>query len=169
MKDRLTKEINYWDHRAEELKLQEQAGKPNARLNSERRASGPICSRGGLQKRIEELKLEAQISPLPPVVLGGFVVVPKGLLLAMTGAAAQTLTVTKNEILCLLNTPEDFILAIVEFVEGGAYRVHYARSPSSESRTSTSRASTTTTPNCWRGREAVVSAQVRAEGKGRPW
>ena len=34
VKDRLTKEITYWDHRAEELKLQEQAGKPNARLNS---------------------------------------------------------------------------------------------------------------------------------------
>jgi hypothetical protein len=28
VKDRLTKEINYWDHRAEELKLQEQAGRP---------------------------------------------------------------------------------------------------------------------------------------------
>ena len=27
VKDRLTKEISYWDHRAEELKHQEQAGK----------------------------------------------------------------------------------------------------------------------------------------------
>ena len=34
VKDRLAKEINYWDHRAEELKLQEQAGKTGARLNS---------------------------------------------------------------------------------------------------------------------------------------
>ncbi|TIP81962.1 MAG: RNA helicase, partial [Mesorhizobium sp.] len=34
VKDRLTKEINYWDHRAEQLKLQEQSGKVNARLNS---------------------------------------------------------------------------------------------------------------------------------------
>ena len=34
VKDRLTKEIIYWDHRAEDLKLQEQAGQPNARLNS---------------------------------------------------------------------------------------------------------------------------------------
>ena len=31
VKDRLTKEIAYWDHRAEEVRLQEQAGKPNAR------------------------------------------------------------------------------------------------------------------------------------------
>src|SRR5205823_748995 len=35
VKDRLTKEITYWDHRAEDLKLQERAGKPNAKLNSE--------------------------------------------------------------------------------------------------------------------------------------
>src|SRR6185312_1990186 len=28
VKDRLTKEITYWDHRAEQLKTQEQAGKP---------------------------------------------------------------------------------------------------------------------------------------------
>ncbi len=34
VKDRLTKEISYWDHRAEQLKVQEQSGKPNARLNS---------------------------------------------------------------------------------------------------------------------------------------
>lgn len=35
VKERLTKEISYWDHRSEDLKLQEQAGKPNARLNSD--------------------------------------------------------------------------------------------------------------------------------------
>ena len=35
VKDRLTKEITYWDHRAEQLKLQEQAGKAGARLNSQ--------------------------------------------------------------------------------------------------------------------------------------
>src|SRR5690606_15184225 len=35
VKDRLTKEINYWDRRAEDLKLQEQAGRHNARLNSQ--------------------------------------------------------------------------------------------------------------------------------------
>jgi hypothetical protein len=30
LKDRLTKEITYWDHRAEQLKLQEQAGNAGA-------------------------------------------------------------------------------------------------------------------------------------------
>ncbi|HNT54209.1 MAG TPA: helicase-related protein, partial [Anaerolineaceae bacterium] len=34
VRQRLMREISYWDHRAEELKLQEQAGKPNARMNS---------------------------------------------------------------------------------------------------------------------------------------
>ena len=47
VKDRLTKEITYWDHRAEQLKLQEQAGKPNARLNSAKPASVPTSCRGG--------------------------------------------------------------------------------------------------------------------------
>jgi len=42
---------------------------------------------------------------------------------------AQTITVTKNEILYSLNKPEDFILAIVEFLDGGAHRVHYIRQP----------------------------------------
>src|SRR3990167_4686038 len=35
VKDRLTKEITYWDHRDAELQLQEQAGRTNARLNSQ--------------------------------------------------------------------------------------------------------------------------------------
>jgi hypothetical protein len=43
---------------------------------------------GRLQKRLEELKLEAQISPLPPVVLGGLLVVPMGLIRAMVGQPA---------------------------------------------------------------------------------
>src|SRR5579875_1950744 len=81
--DRLTKEIAYWDHRAEELRLQEQAGKPNAQLNSQeaRRRADELAAR--LEKRMEQLELEAQISPLPPVVMGGFVVVPAGLLARM--------------------------------------------------------------------------------------
>ncbi len=87
VKDRLTKEIAYWDHRAEQLKLQEQAGRPNARLNSgeaRKRADG---LQARLQKRLEDLRLEAQISPLPPVVLGGVLVVPVGLLARLGGRA----------------------------------------------------------------------------------
>ena len=194
VKDRLTKEIGYWDHHAEELKLQEQAGKANARLNSQeaRRRADELQAR--LQKRMEQLDLEAQISALPPVALGGLVVVPGGLLAQLTGrtlpdlsqpvdtqvwaararaivmdverhlgfepvdreyeklgydvenrdlrtgrlrflevkgraSGAATVTVTKNEILYSLNKPEDFILAIVEFLPGDAHRVHYVRQP----------------------------------------
>lgn len=85
VKDRLTKEINYWDHRAEDLKAQEQAGKLNARLNSDEARKRADALQARLEKRMEELKLEAQISPLPPVVLGGLLVIPMGLVSAMTG------------------------------------------------------------------------------------
>lgn len=85
VKDRLTKEITYWDHRAEELKLQEQAGKPNARLNSGEARKRADALQTRLQKRLAELKLEAQISPLPPVVLGGLLVVPMGLISVIKG------------------------------------------------------------------------------------
>ena len=90
VKERLTKEITYWDHRAEELKLQERAGNPNAKLNSGEARKRADLLQGRLQKRLEELKLEAQISPLPPVALGGFLVVPIGLINAIAGRPGFT-------------------------------------------------------------------------------
>jgi hypothetical protein len=42
---------------------------------------------------------------------------------------AETITVTRNEILYSLNKPDDFILAIVEFLDGDSHRVHYIRQP----------------------------------------
>jgi hypothetical protein len=139
------------------------------------------------------LDREAQLSALPPVVLGGLVVVPIGLLARMTGRPlaltqpsdthasaargraivmeverglgfeptdreheklgydiesrdagtgrlrflevkgratdANIINVTKNEILYSLNKPEDFILAIVEFLRSEGHRVHYLRRP----------------------------------------
>ena len=42
---------------------------------------------------------------------------------------ADTVTVTKNEILTSLNKPDDFILAMVEFLDGETHRVHYLRRP----------------------------------------
>ncbi|HSV91538.1 MAG TPA: DUF3883 domain-containing protein, partial [Desulfobacterales bacterium] len=44
-------------------------------------------------------------------------------------AGADDITVTRNEILYSLNKPDDFILAIVEFTDGGTERVHYLRRP----------------------------------------
>ena len=194
VKERLTKEITYWDHRTEELKLQEQAGKPNAKLNSGEARKRADLLQGRLQKRLEDLRLEGQISPLPPIVLGGMLVVPIGLIRSMQGttgsmstvavdtqasgararavimeverslgfdptdreleklgydiesritgtgklrfievkgrvAGAPTITVTRNEILYSLNKPEDFILAIVEFLDESTHKVHYLRQP----------------------------------------
>ena len=85
VKDRLTKEIAHWDHRAEQLRLQEQAGKAGARLNSgeARRRADEMQSR--LERRLAELDSEAQISAQPPVVIGGCAVVPIGLLARMSG------------------------------------------------------------------------------------
>ncbi|HEY3999243.1 MAG TPA: helicase-related protein [Candidatus Xenobia bacterium] len=96
VKDRLTKEITYWDHRAEELKHQEQAGKPNAKLNSGEARKRADTLQARLQKRLQDLRLEAQISPLPPTVLGGVLVVPLGLLTAMRGGAAPAASVSVN-------------------------------------------------------------------------
>src|SRR5262249_44158431 len=66
VKDRLTTEINYWDHRAAQLKDQELAGKVNARLNSglARLRADELTAR--LQKRLAELEEERRLSPLPP-------------------------------------------------------------------------------------------------------
>ena len=48
-------------------------------------AGGPIRYGLGLTRGYRNCKLEAKISPLPPVVLGGLLVVPQGLVDAMAG------------------------------------------------------------------------------------
>ena len=88
VKERLTKEIAYWDHRAADLHSQEQAGKANARLNSSEARRRADDLQGRLQKRMDDIQRERQLSPLPPVVLGGVLVVPSGLLKKMGGAAS---------------------------------------------------------------------------------
>ena len=85
VKDRLTKEINYWDHRANELKAQELAVRVNARLNSAKARQRADELEVRLRKRLEELEQERRLSPLPPVVMGGALIVPAGLLSRLTG------------------------------------------------------------------------------------
>ena len=179
VKERLVKEITYWDHRATELKAEEQAGKVNAKINSGRAQARAEELAARLQKRMQELEQERQISPLPPNIIGGALVVPGGLLARLKGVreedpalfamerervekaameavlsleeslgyqatdvskenfgydiesvgpsdgrlrfievkgriqGAQTVTVTRNEILTALNKPDDYILAVV--------------------------------------------------------
>jgi superfamily II DNA or RNA helicase len=80
VKDRLTKEITYWDRRAQEFKEQEQAGKLNAGLNYERAAQRADELAGRLQKRMQELEQEKRLSPLPPVIIGGALIIPAAML-----------------------------------------------------------------------------------------
>ncbi|WP_419942072.1 DUF3883 domain-containing protein [Candidatus Palauibacter sp.] len=80
VKDRLTKEISYWDHRAEDLKLREKAGHANARLNSSEAAKRADQLQARLSQRLEELALERRIAAGTPELLGGLLVVPRGLL-----------------------------------------------------------------------------------------
>ena len=191
VKERLTKEINYWDHRAAELKDRELAGKQSSHLNSglARQRADDLAAR--LQKRLAELEQERKLSPLPPVVIGGALIVPLGLLAKLQGEevpmfaretkrvellamravtkaeealgfkprdmsmqklgwdiessipgtgklrfievkgrviGADTVTVTKNEIMAGLNKPDDFILAVVE-VAGDSTTARYVRRP----------------------------------------
>jgi hypothetical protein len=142
---------------------------------------------------MEEIQRERQLAPLPPVLLGGLLVIPAGLLRAIGGhaalfttptdtqaaaararkivmeierglgfvpvdceteklgydiesaipgtgrlrfievkgrvAGADTVTVTKNEILYSLNKPDNFILAMVAFGADGSHDVRYLRRP----------------------------------------
>ena len=79
VQERLTKEINYWDRRARELRAQERRGKFNARLNSKlaQQRADELAER--LERRKEELALERQVSATPPVIVGGALIVPLGL------------------------------------------------------------------------------------------
>ena len=90
VKERLTAEIQYWDFRAADLKQKEDAGKPNARLNSQMAARRADDLAARLQKRMAELENERKIAPLPPIVIGGALVVPAGLLRQLMGEAPES-------------------------------------------------------------------------------
>ena len=81
VKDRLTKEINYWDKRANDLKLQEEAGKPMAKINSAlaRQRADEFTER--LERRMVELEQELSASlRCRRSVIGGALIIPHGLL-----------------------------------------------------------------------------------------
>jgi hypothetical protein len=88
VKDRLSKEINYWDHRAEELKAQELAGR-TPRLNSGKARQRADELQARLSKRLSDLEQERLVSALPPVVVGGALVIPRGLLMRLSGRPAE--------------------------------------------------------------------------------
>lgn len=197
---RLTREIQYWDARAVELAQKEKAGKINAKLNAQRASQRADELALRKKERLAEIAKERNITPLSPVITGGALVIPRGLLyqlmkkespglfgkgdrkrienagmqavieiekklgyvprdvsaekcgydvesfvpvLKRTQAngnalrfievkgrqkGAETVTVSKNEILTALNRPEEFILAIVE-VDGKATHTIYLQQP----------------------------------------
>lgn len=85
VKERLTAEIQYWDFRAADLKQKEAAGKTNAKLNSTLAARRAEELAARLEKRLSELESEKNISAMPPVIVGGALIIPKGLLYKLTG------------------------------------------------------------------------------------
>lgn len=193
VKDRLSKEIAYWDHQAAQIELREQDGRTHRVSSSEARKRADLLQ-SRLASRMDELSLEENLSSLPPVIVGGAFIVPIGLLESIkegdsrpdqstsstveaatnareivmgierslgfvpidrehdkvgydiesrvpgTGQlrfievkgrinGARSITVTKNEILFSINKPDDYILAIVEFLEDNKHKVHYIREP----------------------------------------
>ena len=194
----MTAEIRYWDFRAIDLREKEAAGKGNQRLTSANAAKRAEELEARMQKRLAELDTERMISAMPPVIVGGSLVIPKGLLQVLTHQAtpdtfsqgdrqaieyagmnavmnierqlgyipkdvsaqkigydveseipqtmqtgdaclrfievkgrvkgATTVTISKNEMLYALNTPNEFILAIVE-VDGTNTKTVYLKKP----------------------------------------
>ena len=80
VKQRMTAEIQYWDFRASDLKQKEAAGKGNQRLTSANAARRAEELEARMQKRLAEIDTERMISAMPPVIVGGSLVIPKGLL-----------------------------------------------------------------------------------------
>jgi SNF2 family DNA or RNA helicase len=86
VRDRLTSQIQYWDHRANQLRDRELEGRlPKSGMNSAKARQRADELQARLKRRLEELEAERQLSPLPPVVSGGALIIPAGLLAAHLG------------------------------------------------------------------------------------
>ncbi len=99
--ERLTREINYWDNRANQLQLRADAGKtPQMNVDRASQRADRIAQR--LESRLAELEAERSLRALPPVVVGGALVVPGGLLRRLTGDAAtaevETFAISRQEV-----------------------------------------------------------------------
>ena len=84
---RLSKEINYWDARADDLRLKELAGKKTrlSASNAQARATDLVER---MDRRRKEIALQRSISGQPPRVRGGVLVIPGGLLKSLKGESA---------------------------------------------------------------------------------
>src|SRR5690606_8564689 len=88
VRQRLTQEINYWDARHAELLDQAAAGR-SLKIKPETAFRRARDLERRLERRLEELAADESLRPLPPVVAGGALVVPQGLLDRLTGKRDQ--------------------------------------------------------------------------------
>jgi len=87
---RLKAEIRYWDHRASQLKERELAGRlPRSGMNSAKARQRADELQDRLKRRLEELDAERQLASSPPVVTGGALIIPAGLLACLQGMDAE--------------------------------------------------------------------------------
>jgi superfamily II DNA or RNA helicase len=79
VRERLNREINYWDARGARLREEERAGR-DQRINAQNAEGTAQRLVDRLHRRQEELARERQITALPPVLKGAALIIPKGLL-----------------------------------------------------------------------------------------
>ncbi|TLM86011.1 helicase-related protein [Pseudarthrobacter sp. NamE5] len=99
VRERLTREINYWDQRAFELNEQERAGKRTRLPASQMRDRAESLARR-LDRRLDDLRKEGDISVRPPRVTGACLVITQGWLDAQIdpqGADARAKETTRVE------------------------------------------------------------------------
>ena len=90
VRERLLSEIQHWDHRANQLKDKELAGKlPRSGMNSAKARQRADELESRLKRRLDELDGERRLASLPPVIAGGALVVPAGLLASLQGTSSD--------------------------------------------------------------------------------
>jgi hypothetical protein len=89
VRDRLTRQVAYWDARAAELREQATAGR-QPKLNPDRAQARADELAARLEARMANLQREEQLSALPPEVVAAAFVVPVGFLARHSAAEAPS-------------------------------------------------------------------------------
>jgi superfamily II DNA or RNA helicase len=95
VKQRLTQQINYWDMRHAELLEAESAGK-RLKMKPQTAFDRARELERRLERREAELNLDADLIPKPPVISGGALVIPQGLLDKLLGRMPSSSLIAKN-------------------------------------------------------------------------
>ncbi|ANF31311.1 hypothetical protein A0130_06185 [Leifsonia xyli] len=122
VRERLTREINYWDRRAFELSEQERAGRKTRLPASQMRERADALARR-LERRLKELDEERDVSARPPRVTGACLVITQGWLDAQNdpeGAALRARETTRIERLAV-----DAVLRVERALEHHPLEMHH--------------------------------------------